>query len=528
MEENNQHTKNNTDGFNIREYRCKVKYFDVSTGKNIVVLNKERAMEEDIYVSDRVVVQSGEKKLTCVVDLSSVLVKRDEIAMFHESAAKLGVKADQEVIISHARHPISVDYIKKKMNGEELSEEEINTIITEAMDNRLSDVELASLLTTMYIRELSLNETVALTNAVVATGEQLVLGKHPVLDKHCSGGVAGNRTTMLVVPIIAAAGLYIPKTSSRSITSASGTADTMEAIAEVKFSIDEMKEIVLRHKGCIVWGGAINLATIDDKLIKIRHPLRLDPKGVLLASILAKKKSVGAEYVVIDIPVGRGSKIENVEDAKALGKDFINVGSKLGMKIECFISDGSDPVGMGIGPALECADVFDVLRNKGPLDLKDKSIQLAGELLELCKKVPKGRGAAVASDILSSGKAYEKMKDIVEAQGGDRNLSRDNLQIGTNIHKVCAKKDGRVQHVDNLLISKIARAAGAPKDIGAGVILHCEHGDKVKEGDVLFEIVSENESKLDFAIKSLETWYPIELERLIIGKLVGDGYVSKY
>ncbi len=511
-----------------KEYRCKVKCFDVTTGQNIVVLNKEQALEEDIYISDRVIIKHGEIQGTCIVDLSNVLVKRDEIGLFQESTEKLGVKPGDEVNICHAHHPVSVDYIKKKMDGKELTSEEIDTIIREAMENRLSDVELASLLTTMYIRELSIDETVALTNAVVSTGSQLNLGKHPIVDKHCSGGVAGNRTTMVVVPIIAAAGLYIPKTSSRSITSASGTADTMEVIANVKFTIEEMKEIVTKHYGCVVWGGAINLATIDDKLIKIRHPLRLDPKGVLLASILGKKKSVGAEYVVIDIPVGRGSKIENVEDAKALARDFLNVGKRLGMNIECFISDGSDPIGAGIGPVLECADVLKVLQNDGPTDLRDKSIQLSGELLEICGKVPKGRGLDIAADLLRSGKAYAKMKEIIEAQGGDPKVTPESLPIGTKKYEVLADRDGRVEHVDNRLINKIARAAGAPKDHGAGVLLHCEHGDKVVKGDVLFEIIAEHESKLEFAIKSLEAIQPIELERVILGKFAGDGYFSKY
>jgi AMP phosphorylase len=249
---------------------------------------------------------------------------------------------------------------------------------------------------------------------------------------------------------------------------------------------------------------------------------------VLFRSILGKKKSVGAEYVVIDIPIGRGAKIENVEDGKTLAKDFISVGRRLGMNIECFISDGSDPIGKGIGPALECSDVLKVLQNDGPTDLRDKSLQLAGEMLELCGKVPKGRGFDVAADILRSGKAYAKMKEIIEAQGGDPKVTPDSLPIGTKRHDVLADRDGRVEHVDNRLISKIARAAGAPKDVGAGVLLHCEHGDKVTKGDVLFEIVAENESKLEFAIQSLEVLNPIELERVIIGKFAGDGYFSKY
>ena len=235
-----------------------------------------------------------------------------------------------------------------------------------------------------------------------------------------------------------------------------------------------------------------------------------------------------AEYVVIDIPVGRGSKIENVDDAKALAKDFLNVGNRLGMNIECFISDGSDPIGKGIGPALECADVLKVLQNDGPTDLRDKSLQIAGELLELCGKVPKGRGLDVATDLLRSGKAYQKMKDIIEAQGGDPKVTPDSLPIGAKRYEVKAERDGRVEHVDNMLISKIARAAGAPKDVGAGVLLHCEHGDKVNKGDVLFEIVAGNESKLDFAAKSVSGMSPIELDRVILGKYAGNGYFSKY
>lgn len=345
---------------------------------------------------------------------------------------------------------------------------------------------------------------------------KFMAGSAPICIHNCLGGVAGNRTTMVLVPIIAAAGLYIPKSSSRSITSASGTADTMEVLAPVDIPINELKKIVLKTKGSIVWGGGMNLAAADDKLIKIRHPLSLDPKGVMLASVLAKKKAVNATHVVIDIPIGRGAKVQDMNEAKDLADDFIHIGKELGMGIEAIITDGSDPIGIGIGPALECKDVLEVLDGAGPYDLREKSCELAGKLLELCGKVGKGRGRAVAEELIQNGKAMKKFREIIEAQGGDPKVKVEDLPIGEHKYTVIAPKNGRINHIDNRMLSKIARAAGSPRDKGAGVALHAEGGDKVRKGDVLFEIYAENPAKLNFAIKALKTWDPIELEKYLL------------
>lgn len=342
-------------------------------------------------------------------------------------------------------------------------------------------------------------------------------GTAPVCVHNCIGGVAGNRTTMVLVPILAAAGIYIPKTSSRAITSAAGTADTMEVLAPVVLDIQELRKVVLKTKGCIVWGGAINLAPVDDKLIRIRHSLHLDPRGLLLASILGKKKAVGAEYIVVDIPIGRGAKIEDEKDGRDLAKDFIEVGERLTMKTRCVITDGSDPIGYGVGPGLECRDVLNVLKGNGPLELQDKSCLLAGNIFELLGRAPPGKGASLAVDIIKSGKAYDKLMEIVEAQGGNPKIKIDDLPIGSFRYEVKSERSGRISHVDNKKISKIARAAGAPKDQGAGIIMHCEMGDKVNVGDTLFEIIAESEEKLSFAIKLFEELEPIEMQKIFIG-----------
>ena len=502
-----------------KKFICKAKCVDLTAGGKIVVLNEAEAHENDLYPSHRIILKTATHESIAIIDLSSELVNRGEIMLFSEIAEDLDAKDGEQLEIKHMQRPASIEYIKKKMDGSALSESEIETVMRELMENRLSEAELASFITSVYIRGMSDDEVVGLTNAVVSTGQTLNLARSPVCDKHCVGGVAGNRTTMVVVPIIASAGLYIPKTSSRSITSAAGTADTMEAICSVSFEVDEMREIVQKSKGCVVWGGALKLASADDKLIKIRNPLSLDPKGVMLASILAKKKSVGAEYVIIDIPIGRGAKILDKAEAKKLGDDFINIGKRLGMKVEVLITDGSEPIGNGVGPSLECIDVLEVLGNGGPADLRDKSCQLAGTLLEMTGKVKKGRGASVADEILVSGRALEKFREIVELQGGKPNIQVSDVPVAKYKYEVKAEHDGRIYHVDNKMISKVARAAGAPNDMAAGVLLLHERGDRVKKGDVLFEIHSDSETKLDFAIKALEGWEPVELRKVVLSSI---------
>ncbi|MDD5317521.1 MAG: hypothetical protein PHF51_02190, partial [Candidatus ainarchaeum sp.] len=350
--------------------RFRARVLDIRAGLNVVILNKQEAFENDIFMADRIIVDKDGRQIMSNVDVSGETVKPGEIVLFDDTAGRLGVKNGDMLRISQAEPPASIEYIKKKLDGRMLENAEIDAIISELMAEKLSDVELASFITALYIRGLNTEETVGLTKAVVSSGETLDLGgAGPIVDKHCTGGIAGNRTTMLIVPIVAAAGLYMPKTSSRSITSASGTADTMEVLAGVEFSLDELKRIVLGTHGCVVWGGAINLAAADDKLIKIRHPMRLDPKGVMVASVLAKKKSVGAEYVVIDIPVGRGAKIQSMDAANDLAREFLVISARLGMKSEVLITSGRDPVGMGIGPGLECRDVLKSLQGGGPSDL---------------------------------------------------------------------------------------------------------------------------------------------------------------
>lgn len=508
------------DVWRLKKYICKVKNIGILTGKNIIVLNKNQAISHDIYEGYRTIVKKDDHEIVAIVDLSEEVVAHGEVGIYADIAKEFGLKEGDVVEIVHMDQPDSIAYIKKKLNKETLNENEIRTIVNEIMRNELSEIEISAWITAAYINGFSDSEVVALTHATVDSGEKLDLGKKPIVDKHCIGGVAGNRTTMIVTPIIAAAGLYIPKTSSRAITSAAGTADTMEVLCNVTFNMEELREIVLKTHGAMVWGGGMKLAPVDDKLIRIRHPLSLDPEGMLLASILAKKKAVGAEYVIVDIPVGRGVKVPYYEKGQELARHFLRIGNQINMKIEALITDGAEPVGQGIGPALECIDVLKVLAGEGPEDLRHKSVLMAGKLLELTGKVGKDEGYKVAEEILISGKALMKFREIVEAQGGNPNVKITDIPIGQYTYTVKAQTKGTIYHIDNHTIAKIARIAGAPRAKGAGVLLHKARGDRIAVGDPLFTIYAESEQSLDYAIKALEKLEPIELRKILLGSLM--------
>lgn len=498
--------------------KSKVKLYPIESGKPIVLLNEEDSRELGVYMSGRVEISFNGNIVTAIVNTTKSFVKEGEIGIFEDVQKALKVKDGDVVNIKSTTTLKSVEFIRKKITGSVLHGHEIGAIISDVVDNKLSDIELSAFVTGGYIHGYSMDEIVSLTNAIVETGQQIDFG-NDIVDKHCIGGVAGNRTTMIIVPIIAAAGLTIPKTSSRAITSPAGTADTMEVLANVEFSIDEIKEIVIKTKGCIVWGGSVNLAPADDKIIRIEYPLSIDCEGHILASVMAKKKSIGSDYVIIDIPVGRGSKIVDVEKASELARKFIELGNRLDISVDCLITDGSSPIGNGVGPALEARDILLSLENKGPKNLINKSLDLAGVLLELSGRIEKGKGKDIAENILLSGKANKKMREIIGAQGGNPEISPHDIEIGKKEHVITANHKGDIRYIDNGSISHIARAAGAPKVKSAGIYLHVRVGDSVIVGDPLFTIYSNDNDKLNDAIRLTNKLNPVQVGGVILTEL---------
>lgn len=503
------------------QYKFRAKPIDVSTGgTSVVVLTEDDAKDMDVSPMDRVKITFENREAIAIVDLTKGYVQKGEVGVFIEATQKLKLSRGKTIFLEPIEKPASVAFIKRKMEGFPLTKEEIDVIIRDVMDDRLSDVELTAFMTSVYIKGLSSEEIVDLTKAIVASGGVLEFRRRPVLSKHSIGGVPGNRTSMIIVPIVASAGLLIPKTSSRAITSPAGTADTMEVLAPVDLSEEKIMNVVNKTNGCLVWGGAVNLAAADDKLIRIRHPLKLDPRGVLLASILAKKKAEGATHVLVDIPIGKGAKIYTKKEAEDLAKDFMDLGTKLDMEIQCIITPGYDPVGAAIGPALEAREILRILEGqKISLDLIEKSLVMAGILLEMGGKADVGKGRTMAQHILDSGRALQKFKEIIAMQGGNPKVKSEDVKIGKYFSDITSSETGRIHYLNVSSLSAIARVAGAPKDTGAGLYMHVEKGDKIRKGQKILTIYAESDRKLQAAKELYTRLQPVELEKVILGKM---------
>lgn len=480
--------------------KFRVKDLDIATGGILVaVLNYKDAEELDLHSGDRILVKYKNKTATCLLDISESnhAVPEGKIGLMEEVLDKLHVKKNSIVDVSFTGKPESVRHIRDKLLGKTLSRKELLHIMDDVTHDRLTAVEKTYFVAGGFVRGFTPKEIVSMTKAMVETGDQLKF-KGITLDKHCIGGVPGNRTTMVVIPIIAAAGFTIPKTSSRAITSPSGTADTMECMAKVELREGKIKDVIKKAKACIVHGGSMNLAPADDKIIHVEHPLSIDAEGQLIASVMAKKYSVSANHVLIDIPMGPQVKAKNRKQANHLKRMFEHVGKKLGMNVKVIITNGTQPIGNGIGPLLEARDVMAVLRNDedAPKDLRKKALCMAALLLKMAGVRKSKR---VAKDILESGKALVKMNEMIKLQGKVKEP-----KLGEYTYVVRSRNKGRVKSIDNEVIAKIARVAGAPKDKGAGLYLEKHVKDKVKSGDVLYTVYAESKFKLGLAKKVIK------------------------
>ncbi|MEM4259868.1 MAG: thymidine phosphorylase family protein [Candidatus Woesearchaeota archaeon] len=492
--------------------KLKVRNIPISTGNaNIAVINEEDAIKFDLFPEDRIKVIYGKNDVVVSLDITKdKSMPPGYIYVMEEVTEYLHLKNNKLVKIEMAQKPISTKYIRKKLSGGKLTKKEIYTIIKDIVKGNLTDIELTYFVSGCYSHELSIDEITYMVKALVDTGQRFRPRKKIVVDKHCIGGVPNNRTTIIVVPIIAAYGLCIPKTSSRAITSPAGTADTLEVLTNVNLDIKKMSKVVKKTNGCLAWGGSLNLAPADDKIIRIEYPIFIDTTGLLMSSVLAKKYSVSATHVIIDIPYGPGAKVETRVRALKLKKLFELMGRRLGIKIRVLLTDGSQPVGNGIGPLLECIDCIKVLRNKkdAPQDLKEKSIYLAGQLLNL-SGVTKSEndGEKIARDILESGRAYKKFIEIIKAQGMKKMPNKAKLKLDFR-----ATKTGKIKEIHNSSISKIARLCGAPKTKEAGLYLYKKVGDSVKKGEKIITLYANNKDLLRYAKQKYLRNLPIIIE----------------
>lgn len=500
------------------EKELRVRLMDIESGKCEVTLNEGDTWELRIHPGERIQLLASEKSLIAIVNTTKTAVNVGEIGICSDIANGHEIKDGEDVLVVPVEKTRSIEYIKKKMEGEKLNESEIEAIVNDVVANKLSDAEITAFITAIYINGLDIDETAHLARKTAESGEVLNL-KKPVFDKHSLGGVPGNKITLLIVPIVAAAGLLIPKTSSRAITSASGTADTMEVLAPVIFDAKEIERMVEKTNGVIVWGGGANLAPADDIFIRVEYPLAIDPHYLALASVMAKKFAVKAEFVVIDLPMGPETKIKDMKEAKKYAKDFIELGEKLGIGIECAVTYGDKPIGRAVGPALEAKEALSALEGDGVSSLIEKATDIAGILLEAGEVASRGSGKKRALEILKSKAALKKMKEIIEVQGGNPDISSKDIKIGKYSKKVFSEDEGYVTHISNHAVVMVARRAGAPKDQGSGILFHIKKGEKVEKGTPLFEIFSESEYKLNQSVKLAKQLRPVQLEGMLLKRI---------
>ncbi len=450
---------------------------------------------------NKIEVRDGPERQPVVALLNIVdddqITAPDELGLSEQTFAQMNLPEGGAVYISHARPPDSIRAVHAKIAGDGLCRDDFMQICQDIANNRYSKIEIAAFLVGCAESGLERDETLYLTEAMVATGDRLDWGEQLTADKHCIGGIPGNRTTMLIVPVVAAHGMLMPKTSSRAITSPAGTADTMEVLAQVDLMPAQLQQIAQRQRGFIAWGGTANLSPVDDILISVERPLALDSRGQMIASILSKKIAAGSSHLLIDIPLGPSAKVRSQAEALKLRKLFEYVGDRTGLQLEVVITDGRQPIGKGVGPALEARDVLQVLQNdpRAPVDLKEKALQLAGRILEFDPDVRGGQGCHLARDLLESGRAWQKMQDIIAAQGKNPVPPKQ-----ARLHfDVPASAAGVVTAIDNLQIARIARLAGAPMDKSAGIDLHKKLGDEVEQGEALYSIHAEFHADFEFA-----------------------------
>ena len=427
----------------------------------------------------------------------AVLVAPDEIGLCEEAFRDLGLPEGAAVSATLAAAPHSVDFVRAKLQGKRLDRGAFDAILTDVVAHRYSRVELSMFVLACALRTLDIAEIVDYTRAMIATGAVLDFGPGPIADKHSIGGVPGNRTTMVVVPILSALGLKTPKTSSRAITSPAGTADTMGVVAEVALSAQRLREVVDQVGGCIAWGGAVNLAPADDILITVERPMEIDTEAQMVASILAKKKSVGATHVLVDIPVGLHRQGPHRRRGASAGQPVSGRGG----------ANRSAPGGRGdqrsradrtrhrAAPG-SARRVERVLRRDldAPVDLREKSLYLAARILEIIGQAPAASGYRVAQQTLDSGRALAQFERIVQAQG-----ARELPPPAPYREIIAAAQDGRISEIDCWEIARVAKRAGAPANISAGVLLFKGVGDVVAKGEPLLELHAESAAQLEFA-----------------------------
>ena len=488
-------------GLSIQPHVLRARRLGIDTQYEAVVfMHKDCHVcrSEGFVAHNRVLLRVGTRQVIATLyQVTGNLIAPDEAALSESAWSRLGLQDGETVSVAHPDPVESLSLVRSRIYGNALSDVAFRKIVGDIVAGQYSDIHLSSFITACATNPLDRREVFALTKAMVDAGDRLTWEAPIVVDKHSVGGLPGNRTTPIIVAIVAAHGLTMPKTSSRAITSPAGTADTMETLAPVELDTADIHRVVEQEDGCIVWGGAVRLSPADDIIIRVERALDVDTEGQMIASVLSKKIAAGSNQLVLDIPVGETAKVRSADAAQALTAGLLEVAEAFGINARVMVGDGQQPIGYGIGPALEAHDVLAVLQNKpgAPQDLRARATALAGVLLESGGKAITGAGQAAADATLGDGRAWRKFQRICEAQGGMRVPS-----VAPHQHSLEAARGGRVRSIDNRKIAKLAKLAGAPDAKAAGVALHVKVGATVDYCMTLCTLHAEAPGELAYAL----------------------------
>lgn len=479
---------------------------DVRTGDIMVALiNEVDASENGVGIGDKVALEiAGRKKLIIVtLDITDTLVEEGEAGFYEDIWEKFNIKFGEVVKVKLIPPSEAVVSIRKKLLGGKLNYKEIFGIVKDISEDRLGKILTTYYAASGYSPGFDEEEMLYMTKAMAGTGDVLQF-EGIVADKHSIGGVAGKGITPLVVPIVACLdGIVLPNTSTRAITSASATTDMLEVIMPMSFSKEDLEAFILKGNSFMVWGGGLDLAPADDKIIQVQKPIGIESIDKFVASIVAKKIAQGVNYVVFDVPVGKGAKIHTEEEFKKVKSIFERVCSKFGINVIIHRRNVTGIDGNAVGPCLECREFLRIYERdeRKSLQLEEDALKMAGDLIELCGKADKGGGYKLAREILESGDAFAKLREIIRLQGGNEQVSSNNLEIGGITFECESTKEGVIGNISNKKVFTVCRAMGNPRIKEAGMYFHKKTGDKVKIGDRLVTLYATTDSRLDLGKK---------------------------
>lgn len=481
---------------------------DVRTGGAMIALiNEVDAAENGVNIGEKVALEIAGRKRDIIVtlDTTDTLVDEGEVGFFEDVWEKNRIRFGEVVKVKLVSQSKAVVSIRKKLLGGKLSYEEVFSIIKD-----ISNDQLGTILTTYYAAAgyspgFDEEEMFYMTKAMAETGDILHF-EGIVADKHSIGGVAGKGVTPIVVPIVACIeGITVPNTSTRAITSASATTDMLEVLMPMSFSQEGLESMILTNNAFMVWGGGLDLAPADDKIIQVQKPIGIESIDKFVASIVAKKIAQGVNHVVFDVPVGKGAKIETEEEFRKVKSTFERVCGKFGIKVVIHRRNVIGIDGNAVGPALECREFLRVYErdDRRSLQLEEAALRMAGDLIELCGKAEEGGGYKRAKDLLESGEAFDKLKQILQLQGGNKDVSSNNLEIGGITWELSAVKEGKIQNINNKKVFEVCRALGNPRIKEAGLYFYKKSGDTVRVGERLVTLYATTDSRMELAKKVL-------------------------